>query len=245
MYARPNARLVSYPRSGRTWLGFMLDHIAKRLGLPGKHMVMTKHDGAMIQRPDCLKKYVKSKKKLYTGRKVILLVRDPRDVLCSLYFMLTVRHAKRPEGKRFSRYSIEEFIKSKYGLQFIVTFMNGWAEQRKIPDSFFLLRYEDLRENTFRKLLGCLWFLDITVPNDIVRDSIYQYSFQRMQNEDKRKLIKGFRLSEDEEKNPNALSVRSGTIGGYADLLSDDVCQWVDRYLCENLHDLYWFYKPG
>ena len=105
--------VISYPKCGRTWLRVM---IAKALALHYKISLETvfdpsdvikagcrkaprigfRHDGADLI-PDPSKKSFKRKYQKYKNKKVIFLVRDPRDVLVSYYFHRTRRMMEQHE----------------------------------------------------------------------------------------------------------------------------------------------------
>lgn len=230
-YARPDARLVSYPRSGRSWLVFMLNDVHRRLKLPGREMLMAKHDAAMVHRPDRLREYTASKRRLYGGRDVILLVRDPRDVVVSLYYMLTVRHARRPEGRRFARHSLSEFLRSEHGLSFVVRFLNDWAAQRHVPRSFLEVRYEALCAHPLLELRRVMPFLGVDASDRALGQAIKRYSFKSMQWYDRMRLLPEFGLPRREARRPEALSVRRGEPGAWREELSEADARWAADYL--------------
>ena len=88
----------------------------------------------------------------FRGKRVVLLVRDPRDVAVSQYFQW--RYRMRPNKKALNAYpphgaevDIFDFVSNPdCGIPRIIDWLNGWA--RAMPmmgDDLCLIRYEDMR----------------------------------------------------------------------------------------------------
>src|SRR5258705_13162287 len=75
-------QIVSFPKSGRTWLRVMLDDVGAKAGFT--------HDGSDHQLRQPLAA-LEADKSRYKGASVLLLVRDPRDTAVSGYFQVTRR----------------------------------------------------------------------------------------------------------------------------------------------------------
>jgi hypothetical protein len=131
---RPSKLLVlSAPKSGRTWLMFMLDRL-------GVHLRFT-HFGYGY--PDDWRDY-----------RFILLHRDPRDVLLSRY------HGRKNRGGR--RRGLQELLDDPHkGLLATANFNLTWAERLGQTRGYHILRYEDLLRDTFAELSKILRFLNI------------------------------------------------------------------------------------
>ena len=93
-FRQNSAIVVSQPKSGRTWLRFMLD----RLGL---HLRYQHPSGSIL--PD-----------EWRGKKIIFLYRDPRDVVVSHWYHATRRHG-------FYDGSLSDFIlHPEWGLESVI-----------------------------------------------------------------------------------------------------------------------------
>src|SRR5271170_6587185 len=141
--------LVSYPKSGNTWVRFLLANliypnqtvgfanINRLLPAPG---VSSKRFLRNLPRPRILKSHEPFDVRF---RKVIYLVRDPRDVAVSEYhFDLKKRYIA-------AGMTLDEFIKrfvagetSSYGSWW--EHAASWIAARHANPSFLLVRYEDL-----------------------------------------------------------------------------------------------------
>ncbi len=160
--------LVSYPKSGNTWTKFLVANLYDRKHattfssidrvIPDIYMSTGKALENMA-RPRILKSH-----ECFDPRykKVIYIVRDPRDVSLSYY-----HHWIKFYG-----------LADDYPLdKFIVRFIRGeldpygswgenvgsWLGARQQDDNFLLIRYEDLLEHTERELAKTAAFLSWTV----------------------------------------------------------------------------------
>ena len=98
---RADVVLISYPKAGRTWLCLMLGHaLQRRFAITGPSTndleslhdadrrvprIFSTHDGVM---PGLRAGQVRTDKSRYRRQSVVLLVRDPRDVVVSDYYHL-------------------------------------------------------------------------------------------------------------------------------------------------------------
>lgn len=146
--------LVSFPKSGNTWLAFMLANVlAIQAGRPGSVNFYTIQDyvpeydaDAFALRPDGIAGYpriIKSHRSCTPAfPKAILLVRDPRDVMVSYFHYL--RGLRRiPETA-----AVGELIRSaRHGVDAWVSHTEGWLERADAGRRVRVLRYEDLLAN--------------------------------------------------------------------------------------------------
>ena len=139
--------VVSYPKCGRTWVKVML---AKALALhfgdsqedvisPIKVIKKGRYPGPIIRflhlgtdvPPNPQEKKDDRQYSRYRDKKVVLLVRDPRDVLVSYYFQRTRRAGEEHELTSFIRHPW-------WGIDRLIAFMNGWYENIEMyPWLFF------------------------------------------------------------------------------------------------------------
>jgi hypothetical protein len=178
-----DAYVLSFPKTGRTWLRLMLgkaialhhgladldgadalelDRLADRV--PGLPRVRFKHDdnphfktaGELVLR-----------KTEYADRPVVFLVRDPRDTAVSAYYQLTRREARyRYDG------TLEQFLDHPRGsLDTMLAFYNVWRAQRHAPRRFLLVRYEDLHTDTAGELRRVFAFLGLAGDRGDVTDA--------------------------------------------------------------------------
>ena len=152
---------VSFGKSGRTWLRVMLSRYYQlAYGLPERSIL--RFDNYSSINPAVPKIFFTHGNYLrdYTGhyetkqdfydKRVILLVRRPQDVAVSQYFQWKYRMPARKKG--LNQYpahgedlSLYDFVLDpRVGLQGIVDFMNGWADELPNLRDHLVLRYEDM-----------------------------------------------------------------------------------------------------
>lgn len=225
-----DAFLVSYPKSGRTWLRFLLSHyFAQTAGLdfePDLHSTFRvlpnfDRDAARglpvfvgrehkVALPLIAVSHRAFEPRFFAGRPTIILVRDPRDVCVSAYFHET-KHKHRFAG------SIAEFIEDdSYGVPAIVRYHNGWAAGLRGNPSL-VVSYEEMSSNTEAAVRRMLEFLKLPVDGEALLRAIDAARFSRMQKDEKKTGIPGH---EYDRSDTESMRVRKGKVGGFADTLS-------------------------
>jgi hypothetical protein len=237
-----DAFVMSYPKSGRTWLRFILSNyfaIATPLKTP-----VTLHTMFSIvpnfaldsvrgvpafrfagQIPRIYVSHLPYQRILFRKRPVILLVRDPRDVLVSSYFH-AVRHKHRFAG------SIDEFVLDRgQGLPRLVGYLNGWAGGLEARRSL-VVSYEMLTADPRAAVEKVLSFLGVRVEQDALRQAIEASSFATMREHEK---VGGIPDHDYDRSDDESLRMRRGKTGGYVDYLSPDTIGLIDRYCSHTL----------
>ena len=234
-----DAFMISFPKAGRTWLRVMF---AKLLEMGGGNpkkleLIRYRHDGADVQ------KY-KQKKQRWKDSRVILLIRDPRDVIVSFYFQITLREKKKWNYTK----SISKFIRDdRFGIKNIVDFYNFWWENKKVPKDFLLVKYEHLKIDPQWELMAMCQFLNIWDEiRDLDLNKVIQYSsFDSMKEMDHGKkdhLLSnkgGFNISGTD---PERFKVRKGRVGGYVEYLSDLDIKYVTNQVHTRLSPLFGYH---
>ena len=121
--------VISIPKSGRTWLRIMLDDAGVR--------ATYSHDNSGFV-PRLRFSDLDPDKSKYSGARVLLLVRDPRDTTASSYFQ-ALHRMNVPVG------SMSEFLKDeRYGIQKVCHFNNQWFAAGDRMKRFAILSYEQM-----------------------------------------------------------------------------------------------------
>lgn len=237
-HQRTAVYMLSYPKCGRTWLRLMmgkalvddlaLDTDPMELNLLHKvsrkvpRIRVTHDDMPQLKRPDA----VERDKRRYAGKRVIFLVRDPRDTLISYYFQAT---------KRRNRYTgtPSEFLRHPVGaLDTIITYYNVWAEARTVPREFCLIRYEDLHREPVGELRRALAVVG-HVPDDNTLERAVEFSrFDNMRKLERDAAAIGAydRMKPGDRSDEESFKTRKGKVGGYREYLTaDDIAYMNDR----------------
>ncbi|WP_395337184.1 sulfotransferase domain-containing protein [Novosphingobium sp. BL-8H] len=232
-----DAFLVSYPKSGRTWLRYILSHyfnltrdlavkvdlhstfailpnlaLDSARGVPGFH-----HTGTVPLVPVTHLAY---EDRLFGKAPIIFLLRDPRDVLVSSYFHAT-KHKHRFSG------SIEDFLDCHQGLPDLSTYLNSWSRGlAKHPH--ISISYEALMRDTVAVVAEVLRFLGEAVDFDALGVAVRRSDFEAMRRGEMETGIPGH---EYDRLDDEALRMRRGKVGGYRDYLSDQAVQHINTRL--------------
>ena len=249
---RADALLVSYPKCGRTWLTMLLaramanaaglserelDYLANDL-LGGKvgdlpHVRISHDDNPHWKTP---RQLARSKRR-YREKRVILLVRDPRDTVVSMYFERTRR-------ERAYAGTLSEFLRERRGsLDTILAYYNVWARERARLDAFCLVRYEDLKVDTAGQLARLLRFTGANVSDAHIAEAVQFGSFENMRAMENADALKSGRLRARDPKDAESFKTRKGKVGGYVDYLTPAEIEWMERKL-QTLDPSYGYGEP-
>jgi hypothetical protein len=189
----------------------------------------------------------------FYGKKVILLVRDPRDVAVSQYFQWKFR--MRPAKKFLNDYpghgedvSVFEFVMNRdAGLRRIVNFLNGWAREISQIRDIMVVRYEDMRTDPEGVLKDVVDFLGTPGSEAQVKEAVAFAAYENMKKleESKEFASSGRRLVPGDKKNPDSFKVRRAKVGGYRDYFDDDQSAEIDRFVRNSLSPIYRYEVEG
>ncbi len=251
--------LISWGKSGRTWLRVMLSRFYQiKHGL--SQQILLEFDNLNRRNPaipkvlfshnNYLRDYLQDWKTLdhFKGKKVVLLVRDPRDVAVSQFFQWKYR--MRPHKKRLNEYpphgaeiSLFEFITdTKVGIPRIVDFFNGWAEFLADPaNELLVIRYEDMRKDPQAVLKQLLAFVGTPGKVEEIQEAVEFADYENMKRLETKKVFwaSGARVRPGDKNNPDSFKVRRAKVGGYRDYFDDRQLSIIDRFVEDNLDPVF------
>lgn len=178
--------VVSFPKSGATWMNFLMANI---------HLLMSKdeetkvtfynvHDyipdihisNKLAEIPTVFPAFrvIKSHSKYNSAyKKVILLIRDPRDVMVSYYHFIV--------NQGLFDGSISEFIRSeKYGISNWVDHSSKWMDSTPLSTRFYLVKYEDMKADIKHVIKIIYTHCGYDLPEDVLSKAIERSSFDNM-----------------------------------------------------------------
>ncbi len=232
---RADVFLLSFPKSGRTWLRAMIGYaFADHVGIktrnpirftrpnrihPDLPRIVTIHDDSPQNKPATA---VFRNKSAYRGQKVVLLVRDPRDVIVSWYLHVTHRQGRAYDG------TISDFVRDPLGsLASMLAFYDAWVAQKDCD--VLLVRYEDMKTDAGRELRRVVGFCGVTGLDDsTIRLAVERSSFERLQKAERQGQFSGRALATPSVADPEAYKVRRGQVGGYRDYLDAEDVAYLD-----------------
>lgn len=237
--------IISHPKNGRTWLRMMLGKaLALTYGINKEDLDLYKITWLNSRAPNVatmhsvVGNYSKLPKfkplripKAYSNKKIILVFRDPRDVVISYYFECTKRKKTNYSGP------LSDFIRRDFTLKRHVAYINMWyAEMKKRPKDIILVKYEDMHKDVHHQLRRVLRFLRIKTSEEIIEKSVQYGSFSNMRKMEVNQKFVGNRLQAVDLKDKESYKTRKGKVGGYVNYLNKEDREFVDRYVRENLN---------
>jgi hypothetical protein len=165
----------------------------------------------------------------YLGKRVILLVRDPRDVVVSLYHQMSKRE-KTAAGAHFQG-PISDFVRSDTGsLRSILEYYRIWEEHCKDTSHVHLVRYEDLHIDAAQQLTNIMAFIGLPqIETAAIRGAVNDTSFQKMQGMEKNGAMRSKKLTPINASDPNSYKTRKGKVGGYREELDQSAIEWIEQ----------------
>ena len=239
--------IVSFGKSGRTWLRVMLSRVYQRMfglseraliGFDNFHSMRREIPRIFFTHDNYIKDYTghSDSKVDFYDKKVVLMARDPRDIAVSQFFQWKFR--MKPGKKTLNKYpaegediSIYDFVMDEdAGLPHIMRFMNLWASESDKLRSFFLLRYEDLRSQPNETLRKLLEFIGTPGTEEQIADAIEFSSVENMKKMEQQKTfwLSGGRMVPKDRANPNSYKVRRAKVGGYKDYFDDQQVEAIE-----------------
>jgi Sulfotransferase domain len=255
---RADCVIVSFGKSGRTWLRVMLSRFYQiRHGLSEGHLIgfdnLHLRNRAIpkifFTHDNYTKDYTGNldSKADYAGKKVVLLVRHPADVAVSQYYQWQYR--MKPNKVALNRYpergrdiGIFDFVTREYaGLTRTIDFMNGWAGEAGRSDDLLVVRYEDMRARPEQILGQILAFIGTPGAEDEIREAAAFASFENMRKMEANSTfwLSGGRMRPRDRANPRSFKTRRGKVGGYRDYFDDDEIALIDRLVAEQLSPVF------
>ena len=246
---KPSFYLCSYPKSGRTWLRYLLaNYLNLRFQLrltinfrtfflliPHSNLDEKKGVGVYDYYDDKRFPLIMASHDAYDaqgfgGKDVIFLIRSVYDTVVSRYF----QHSRVFTEDRSWKGNIKEFVRSGEGIPSFCSYLNSWSAFLENNSTAHIITYEDLHRNVYETVRLLLERLNIPVDRGNLEKAITLSSFEAMKKVEKVTSIPGvnFDFSKGDD---DAVRVRKGVIGGYRDYLDEEDIEYIRSFCDENL----------
>ena len=179
--------LVSYPKSGRTWLRMMLAKILKDTGIDTdkNEMILCVHKNYN----DLVRSYGNSKK-------IIFLIRDPADIVVSQYRELESNNSFSGPKPTISRFIRGIYVKPdsrgtggipvskdgvrRSGINEIIKYMNEWFSDLRSVKDYKIITYEEMKKDTYSVLSEVVKFIGYECDKEHIDAAVEYGSFSNM-----------------------------------------------------------------
>lgn len=242
-----DAVVVSYPKSGRTFVRAMLAHLYQRkFGIDERDLlefsslrhaaadvprVLFSHGGDAMRRPA----EIRVDKADYAHARTVLIARHPGDIAVSRYFHL--KHRSRDRARqRLAEQPLEPFVwADQGGIPSIVTFLNQFAALPAVT----ILRYEDFLSEPAATLRSLAEAVGLAVSEQEIADAVDFGSLANLKRLEREGYFRSSRLKQARSGDDQSFKVRKGSSGGYRQQLGDEAAARIDFYIAEQLNPLF------
>jgi hypothetical protein len=253
-----DAVIVSFGKSGRTWLRVMISRFYQvKYGLAQRHLIAfdnLHHKNRAIPKiffthDNYLKDYTKdaTSKKAYYDKRVVLMVRNPADVAVSQYNQWKYR--MRAGKKKINAYPSDsadvglfEFVIGKEaGLPKIIDWMNGWGKDLDRIKELMIVRYEDMRADPEGSLARIVDFIGTPGTPEQIREAVNFASVENMRKLEEKRVfwLSGRRMTAKDRSNPNSYKVRRAKVGGYLDDFTPEQVAQIEAMVASRLDPVF------
>lgn len=233
-----HAVVISFGKSGRTWLRVMLSRFYQRkyglrehalLEFDNLHRQCSAVPKIFFTHDNYLRDFTGdgASKRAFSNTRAVLLVRHPIDVAVSQYFHW--RNRMRRHKMLLNGYPLPEQDVALYdfvsgeaaGLPKIITFLNEWAAACR-TQPILVVRYEDMQAQPHEELARILEFVGTTGTAAEIADAVDYASFDKMRKREASAGGETRRLTPGDPDDPDSYKTRRGKVGGYRDYVTPE-----------------------
>jgi hypothetical protein len=235
---------LSYPKSGRTWVRFMLnDYLGRLRGLQVSNVfeIENARDGsypfewthltaAMVMKLPYWSMGCFDRRAL-AGATCVLLVRDFRATLASAYHQ-AVHRIRVFDG------TPARFVRSpRYGAIKLVTFYNLFHEVAPMLGRSEIISYDAMLADPVPPFRRILDVLGIDIDETLLERVVAEGSFENMKRLSRSPAYAGTVLAPNDPNDPKTYKVRVGGKSKYRELFSAADLAYIDRIIEDLLID--------
>jgi hypothetical protein len=223
--------VLSVGKSGRTWLRVLLNkYLSLHYGVPFSiddlHAVnpaipsisyQHRLSPSLPKAPAWINRLLENvplvTRRTLRRKKLVLLRRDPRDMIVSSYFQLTRRASG---GTRLENTSISDYIRiPNRGIGARVRLMNQLYDMVKDLPHYHGLTYEGMKADTAGELEKLLRFMGIEPNPQHVAAAVAFSDFDNMRRMEQNREFSKAMMRPGDPADANSFKVRKGKVGGY------------------------------
>ena len=245
---RADLLVVNHPKCGTTWFRVMISRLYQhRYGIPGS--IVAKSDELARRHPAI--PHILSTNGHYSyervvgdaldadgprtdlhEKRVVLLVRNPCDIVVSWYFQFTKRQSAyknelinadlaRPVERE--RVDMWDFVKNdELGLPHLIEFFNRWERNLARVEHSIVVRYEELRVDPLPSLRRVGALIGEEFSEEELAEARDFGSFENLRKLESEGYFRYGGLTLRNANDPETFKVRRGKVGGYRDYFDED-----------------------
>lgn len=243
---------VSFPKSGRTWIELMTAYAISSLsGLDIRETLDNHPKSYRHHMTNELLPFVSFShghnnfeickgntfpSEFYRGKRVVLLVRDPRDTIISNYYYQKWHH-ELFDGTVTDfihyPYQMADDKASRYGIAPMINYMNAWIDNQPLFDDLYVLQYEDMKADIEATLVQYFEHIAMPMSQQLLDDTVAYGSFDNMRKLEESNELGWYALGgAGSEK---GFKTRKGKSGDYRQELSIEDIKFIDDYITTHL----------
>lgn len=244
---KADALVVSFPKSGRTFVRAMLARLyQRRFGIDERDLldfpallrapadaprVLFTHAGDAMRSPS----EIAVDREKYRDVRIVLLARHPGDVAVSRYHHL--RHRSRDRARRrLGDQPLETFVWSEQGgVPAIVEFLNCFAATPGV----MVLRYEDFLREPIKPLRRLAAAVGVEASDEDIENAAEFGKLPNLRQREREGYFRSARLRPAKASDQRSSKVRGGRSGGYRAELGDAEADRIDSYIAERLNPVF------
>jgi hypothetical protein len=248
--------LVSFSKSGRTWVTAMLSRLYHhRYGTDPSELISRKHFARrypdlprwvfLSETFDPLRLDEASLVAAFQPKKLIFLTRDPRDIVASYYLQLTrratsVTAAQYGAPEDLPTWSAYEFARNEQiGLPRIIDWMNQWERRLADLPDHLAISYEELSSDPGRVLRRVADFVGLECDASEIAETLRFTEFDNLQLLERDGYFRSDKLQPFDVDDPDSYKVRRGLVGGYKQDFSEAEQSVLNSILAQRLSRAY------
>jgi sulfotransferase family protein len=249
--------LISFPKSGRTFVRAMLARLFQRqFGIdertlldfstlrradPDVPRLLVTHAGDAMREAE----EIRVNGDEYRQKKIILLARHPGDVAVSRYHHL--KHRSRDTARqKLANQPLEAFVWSaRGGIPAIVKYLNEWAGLRRKGLSVTIVRYEDFLIEPQEALGELAAAIGLSADSEDIADAVEFANFRNLKRREQEGYFQSTRLRPAKEGDERSSKVRAGGSGGYRARLGEVEAERIDAYIRQHLDPVFGYSAAG
>lgn len=223
--------IVSYPRSGNTWLRFLVGNLVHTGPVDFRNIDDVISDiyqkGKLVIKTHKPPRFLKSHETFdHRYPKVVYLVRDPRDV-CVSYYHYHLKNRWFDENVNLNDF-VADFLQGNIRGNFGSWGENvgSWLGAGFGKSNFLLIRYEDLHEDTMEELIKVADFIGINSSKEQLEEAITRSNLDNMRKLEQEQFRD---WSTTRGSDPKIPFIRVADVGGWRKELSEDLRRSIEH----------------